>query len=549
MYKILFVDDDPLILRRLHQILDWSSMGFEILSDAADGLSALEIMKNEVPDVMICDINMPNMDGLQLAEQVRDAHPNVQCVMLTVNDSFGCAQQALNIGVCHYLLKPIEPKKLEALMKKVLEQLNSFRQQDQYVSHLYNKAMVSEKMIRDKFLNWVVSGRQALSEQQLRDKFRFYELPIDAKEFEIISIHINTFEKHLLNEMGIDDLIGTVSKCVEDTLCDYQNCVVFSDSFYHLNILLGSNPQDLSFSQNVRLICQSLREGLLFNLNLPVTIFYSRRYQGYQNIYRCYYDTKFLSKYTQAVMDMGIISFDDYMHASMRNPIDFDSIRSCVLKQLRTDNAEALAAYVSQTFFGEQGIDTQSLPLGIHQAFTMDFESFNMLRINFIMTGMMFLQENKAALADVFDKYYNPLTEVMDRDQPADCIEFIRDFYHKILAFVRSGKVSSGRRLSEKCVELIEQNISNPDLNVKWLASLLYVNENYLSRQFHKEFAIPLIKYIGQQRLFAAKNYLDKGYTNLQQVAQMVGFTDPLYFSKCFKKQFGVAPSKYIGCT
>ena len=61
MYKILFVYDDPLILRRLHQILDWSSMGFKILSDAADGLAALEIMKNEVPDVMICDINMPNM--------------------------------------------------------------------------------------------------------------------------------------------------------------------------------------------------------------------------------------------------------------------------------------------------------------------------------------------------------------------------------------------------------------------------------------------------------------------------------------------------------
>ena len=54
MYKILFVDDDPLILRRLHQILDWSSMGFKILSDAADGLAALEIMKNEVPDVMAC---------------------------------------------------------------------------------------------------------------------------------------------------------------------------------------------------------------------------------------------------------------------------------------------------------------------------------------------------------------------------------------------------------------------------------------------------------------------------------------------------------------
>ena len=96
-------------------------------------------------------------------------------------------------------------------------------------------------------------------------------------------------------------------------------------------------------------------------------------------------------------------------------------------------------------------------------------------------------------------------------------------------------------------MELIEQNLSSPELSVKWLSSQLYMNENYLSRMFRREMNLPLVKYMMQKKMEAAKKYLDEGYTNLQEVARLTGFADPLYFSKCFKKEYGVAPSKYIG--
>ena len=115
MYKIMFIDDDTLILRRLHQILNWNQKGFCILPDAADGITALTNISQTEPDIIICDINMPNMDGLTLAEKIKKHFPHIQIIILTVNDSFGCAQQAINIGVDYYLLKPIDPAKLETL--------------------------------------------------------------------------------------------------------------------------------------------------------------------------------------------------------------------------------------------------------------------------------------------------------------------------------------------------------------------------------------------------------------------------------------------------
>lgn len=531
MYKIMFVDDDALIIRRLHQVLDWESLGFEALSDASDGVMALQMIPNNPPDVIICDINMPNMDGLELAAKIKENYPQIQCILLTVNDSFGCAQQALNIGVNHYLLKPIEPTKLETLILKILEQLHSSRKQEDYISSLHDKAILNERMIRDKFLNWLVSGRQTLDEKQIKEKFCFYQIPLDAEEFQMISIHVNTPGFQDTNGKILEDLMQTTTKSMEDTLSDYPNCVVFTDSFYQFNVLLGIPSDTTALGPSIDYLCHLLKDSLLFNLNLPVTVFYSRRYKGASNIYRCYYDTKFLSQYTSSIIDRGILSFDEYMQNAFDSEVDLDAVRTYTFRQLRSSDMQQLSGHLHTTL-------TRPFSRGA-------FDTFNMLRIDFVMTGLMFLQENKITLQDVFDRHYAPLADILELNEPEGCIVFLEHYYQEMIGYIQDSKVSSGHRISEKCIELIEQNIASQELSVKWLSSQIYINENYLSRLFRKEMNLPLVKYIMQKRMETARDYLNQGYSNLQQVSRLVGFTDPLYFSKCFKKHYGVAPSQY----
>lgn len=533
MYKIMFVDDDPLVLRKLNQILDWTSLGFEVMASVTDGLQALDVMNTQIPDVMITDINMPNMDGIQLARKIKKAEHPIQLIMLTVNDSFGCAQAALNIGVTHYLLKPIEKNVLSELIYTVLDKLQDSRLHSEYVATLQDKALISEKMIKDKYLNWFVSGRQALSEEQIRNNFRLYNIPIEGSYFEILSIHMNDFAPSFSNDYPLHPLLSAALQCIENTLCNYENCIVFSDSFYHIIVLLGSAQAQPVLKQNPQLIAGSLRDTLLFELNMPVTIFYSRKYKSCQNIFRCYFETKYLSRYTQGIMAMGIISYENFISGSNSGTIDFDAIRSNILRSLRTGDLDRLRIYVDKT-------------INAYAPAAAGFETYNIMRIDFIMTGILFMQENKANLRDIFDKYFDPLSEIAEKDEPMECIRFIHYFYEQMLIYANNNKISSGKKMVEKCMELIAQNIANPELSVKWLASQLYINDNYLSRQFHKETACSLLKYINNEKLEKARNYLNHGYQNLQTVSKMTGFSDPLYFSKCFKKKFGVAPSIYL---
>lgn len=531
MYKIMFVDDDALIIRRLHQVLDWTRLGFEILPDASDGRLAMNKLSSNPPDVIICDINMPNMDGLELISIIKERFPQIQCILLTVNDSFGCAQQALNMGVNHYLLKPIEPAGLEELIRKILNQLESSKKQEDYISSLCDKALLNERMIRDKFLNWLVSGRQPLCDRQIKEKFIFYHIPLDADEFQIISIHINTPGFQEANGEILEKLMQTATKSLEDTLSNYPDCVVFTDSFYQFNILVGTQLDMAVPGPGIEYLSRLLKDSLLFNLNLPVTVFYSRRYKGASNIYRCYYDTKFLSQYTASIMDKGILSFDEYMENAFDSETDLDAVRTMTFRQLRAGDTKLLFEHLRTTL---------SQPFS-HEA----FDTFSMLRIDFVMTGLMFLQENKIALPDIFDRHYAPLADIMELNQPDECIAFLEHYFREIIAYIQNSKVSSARRITEKCMELIEQNIASAELSVKWLSSQIYINENYLSRMFRKEMNTPLVKYITQKRLETAREYLNNGYTNLGQVSRLAGFADPLYFSKCFKKQYGIAPSQY----
>lgn len=527
----MFIDDDPLILRRLHQIIDWTSLELEIVDDAMDGISAFRQIAAEQPHIIICDINMPNMDGLTLAQSIKNIYPDIKFVILTVNDSFGCAQQALNIGVDNYLLKPIDPEELTQMVLKIKKTLTSSQEEEYYLNTLKSKAMLSEQMIREKFLNWLVNGRQPLNEEQIRERIAFYQIPLAGQSFQILSVHINSFSTELMLENNIENLIEKAKNTIEDSLYDYQNWVVFSDSFYNLIIIFGFQTGNSLNDPSIELIGQMIRNHLLFHLNLAVTVFFSRRYQGARNLYCCYYDTKFLSQYTPTVMDKGVLSFDEYIHSSLDESFSFDALRSNTLKHLRSGNLQNLIDLVSSTL--------------LHTVELGSIEGFNMIRIDFVMSGIMFLQESRLGLQDIFQKHFSPLAEIMECNDKSSCIAFLTTYFEKILSYISENKISSQRKISEKCIELITENVSYQHMTVKWLASQLYINENYLSRLFKAETGVSLNKFIMKYRMKSAKHYLDDGAQNLQQIASAVGFSDPFYFSKCFKNEYGIAPSKY----
>ena len=136
LYKVFFVEDEIITREGIRDNVDWRASGFEFCGEASDGELALPLLRAAQPDVLITDIKMPFMDGLQLSKIVREHMPWVKIVILSGHDEFEYAQKAIGLGVTDYLLKPVTVQKLQTVLHKLNMQLDQERMEKERLKEL-----------------------------------------------------------------------------------------------------------------------------------------------------------------------------------------------------------------------------------------------------------------------------------------------------------------------------------------------------------------------------------------------------------------------------
>ena len=120
MYTVLLVDDEENVVKNLTNVVDWPVYGIETVLTASDGVEAIEIIQSNHVNLVITDISMPRMDGLQLVRHIRDTYPHIRCVLLTSYSDFSYAKEAISLGVENYLLKPFKPEEMDNTIRKAI---------------------------------------------------------------------------------------------------------------------------------------------------------------------------------------------------------------------------------------------------------------------------------------------------------------------------------------------------------------------------------------------------------------------------------------------
>jgi two-component system response regulator YesN len=133
MYKIMIVDDEEIVRRSIVNIINWNDIGFELPTQACDGVEALALALQLKPDIIIADIKMPNMDGLELASKVKELLPETQVIIFSGHDEFKYAQESISLGVLDYILKPIGSIKLTTKLKEIRDKLDQDFQRRHYL--------------------------------------------------------------------------------------------------------------------------------------------------------------------------------------------------------------------------------------------------------------------------------------------------------------------------------------------------------------------------------------------------------------------------------
>lgn len=176
MWKLIVADDEPKIRRGLENILNWNDFNIEIVGEAEDGEIALEIIAEKKPDIILLDINMPFLNGLNLLQKLKDINNNSIVIIISGYDDFQYAQKALQFNVFDYILKPVNKKIIEEIILKAVNKLNTMEKENNYFEWI-NKQLNENRDILKKtfFSEWL---NNELSDEDVLKEMEFFNIDI-----------------------------------------------------------------------------------------------------------------------------------------------------------------------------------------------------------------------------------------------------------------------------------------------------------------------------------------------------------------------------------
>ena len=177
MYKLILVDDEEEVRKGIIQKINWKQYGFELVGEAENGRDALDIAEKVTPDVVITDIKMPFMEGLELSLQLRKRFPTIKIIILTGFDKFEYAQKAVNLNVVEYVLKPVSSKELIKVLLRVKAQIDEEMLKKEDMETLQEYYVKSLPILKEKFLTYLITSK--LSRSEIQEKCKNYNINLN----------------------------------------------------------------------------------------------------------------------------------------------------------------------------------------------------------------------------------------------------------------------------------------------------------------------------------------------------------------------------------
>lgn len=530
MYKILIVDDEELVRNAIISKLNWKEIGFDVVEQAEDGEVAYELALRLRPDVVITDIRMPFMDGLELAEKLVKELPDSKIVILSGHDEFEYAQEAIKIGVTDYILKPVHSAQLTKLLVDILTIIKKKKMEEKKLEKLKSQLHQSLPLLKEKFFLSLLNN--TIPHNDIQKSMDFFDISFPDDKYIVCASEIDGFNQ-LAAEKDAEFMALTSFSVlnIESELIGNMGFVVNDTSNRQVMILSLKDSDD----KNIEIlydIMDAIRVNIEKYLNITVTIGIGRLVNRLKDIHLSYKDALNALECKITMGKNRIYYIEDY---GCRNPdlyFPTESIHNLV-SAIKLENAEAAISHVND--FYNKIAQKKNITLDNIKIITIDLIS----SIQKITPSIVNNHNTKNALD--FRIYEN-----IGKCETIDEFKSLAiDFTAKVCDYISASRNSRNHIIIAKAKNYIDANYHMENLSLNNVAGVVAVSPGYLSILFRKETNETFIEYLTKVRIEKAKELLKTTPLRAYEVAYKVGYSDPHYFSITFKKNTGFTPSEY----
>lgn len=518
--RVLIVDDEVFIRDGLRTLIDWSESGFDEVWDAKNAKEAIEMIEQMQPDLVLTDIFMPGMSGLDFAKRIRSQYPHIRFVILTGYEKFEYAKEAVEIGVAKYLVKPIFPEELKKTVEELRDEMIVEHRVQNWNEMAKTRLNEYKPIIAEKFWSDLLSGGLSTS-SMIQTRAETADITLTYSSYCCLAVEICNLEK-VFERYGERELWlvrFAIRNIIEEL---HQDSVVYI--YDHSDTVLLCILSKAASTEVWRKTVETIKVTLKIDVNVGVGC----RYNDISSVWASSLEALDSVKYLAILEQTGVIRYED-IPAWKKDHVEYPYEEEKHLLEI--------VRYRDQ--IGELAMD----PF-IHKVMQQN-PSPQMIHLTFVqLLGAVYRLVDEYGIDSIqsFNQSVSRLNALSSYTQIHK--EFIVLFM-EIIAKRSNHHASFVSQLVDGAKQIIQNQFNDPDLSVASIAQTVCISPNYLSRIFHQQTGKTCVEFITECRLEEAKKLLL--LTNLKnyEIAEKAGYANAHYFSSMFKKNVGISPSEF----
>lgn len=521
MIDIMLIDDDVAIRDYMRDIIDWKALNLRLVCEAGDSETARELYQLHRPKIVITDINIPIISGLELAKEFIAMDKEVRIIVITGYGDFENVRDSVNLGAIDLLSKPILAAEINASLHKAVDHFEQMRRRlhtEQALSELLteNKALLQERCVA-RLLAHPPEG----SEDKLRRQLELLSISFPHRYFSTVLIH--------LEPTGPADLSGAAFSTAFKKLCDMS----FTANGFRIFSYFGTADRldcliNWPFEQGndrIEAVLSKLLEETQFYFQTNFSAFIGSQVEHLSDLYRSAEQAQLAERFRDDNCP-GIVNYRNIGKLALSHRPCSEQTMAQLLSHAQNFRYGEFQKCLKEVCSGANRETLQELSL----------ELFSQL-------SSLCFQSGAYPWSTV--NYPKTVAQIFAASDLDTICQLLQETCKKLIDTLYQQRAKSKNQLIRLAKDFIRENLGDPDLSLERVSSQIGLSKIYFCQLFHKEEGVSFNTYLNTERINTAKMLLRTTTKKVFEISDEIGYSNPKYFNYVFKHAVGITPLEY----
>lgn len=530
--KVFLVEDEMVIRNGIVKSINWEKEGYRLVGEASDGELAYPMILKEKPDILLTDIKMPFMDGLELSRLVKQELPDTKILIFSGYDEFEYAKEAIRIGVTEYLLKPVSSEQLLEVMRRISKQIEQDREEREMLRQYQEDMKENVERERQNFFSHVIRGEVSIGEAVKNGKK--YGMDLSAGFYSIILFKIfSTPEENIVSEH-----IWKICEKIETKVDEIPYAYYFQRGIDGWVFLLTAESKE-QMEERQKNLCGCLAEIMKNERKVEYFGGIGKPVERIRNLGQSFRDAEriFAERFTRQSNQFlsGFEKMDVYKddEFQIKDLGDVGKSREMIEKFLNNGTKEELEEFMDTYFIRMKEDKLQSTLM--RQYIIMDI----------YIVIMSFCEKIDAVNHDYQQETEKLKSTIQNMNSVSEIRAYITYMLNQAIELRDSISKKRYADIIKAAEKMISEHYMSEEISLNSVADSVGMSPSYFSSVFSKESGKTFVEFLTETRMEKAKELLMCSTLKTSEIGYEVGYKDPHYFSYIFKKTQGCSPKDY----